>query len=252
MNTPFHQRLQHEAVIGPFSKTSDPSMIEAIGMSGMNFIILDLEHGPNDVTTLGNLIRACECSDTTAVVRCLRPDQIGQALDLGARVIQIPHVNSAEDAQRAVEAARFSPAGHRGVCRYVRAAGHSSTEKQTYFSDSAGITVIAQVEGIEGLNNLDAIIDVPGVDMIFVGVYDLSQSLGMTGQTESPEVVSALKEVVTKCSNRNIPVGTFVESIETARSYREMGIRYLCYSVDVGLLFSASRALTTQFNATAM
>ncbi|WPJ96738.1 aldolase/citrate lyase family protein [Coraliomargarita algicola] len=241
---PFHQKLQNEAVFGPFSKTSDPNMIEAMGMGGMDFIILDLEHGPNDVTTLGNLVRACECSDTTAVVRCLRSDQIGQALDLGARVVQIPHVNCAADAERAVDAARFGPMGHRGVCRYVRAAGHSSTDKHDYFHNAADITVIAQVEGTEGLKNLDTIIEVPGVDMIFVGVYDLSQSLGMTGQTEAPEVVAALKEVVAKCSAKHIPVGTFVESVESARKYRSMGIHYLCYSVDVGILMSACQNLT--------
>ncbi|MBC2603646.1 HpcH/HpaI aldolase family protein [Puniceicoccus vermicola] len=241
---PFHQRLQSEAVLGPFSKTSDPNMIEAMGVGGMDFIILDLEHGPNDVTTLGNLIRACECSETTAVVRCLRPDQIGQSLDLGARVVQIPHVNCAADARTAVEAARFAPSGHRGVCRYVRAAGHSSTEKQEYFANAADITVIAQVEGTEGLSNLDEILEVPGVDMIFVGVYDLSQSLGMTGKTESPEVLAALQTVAEKCAAKNIPVGTFVESVETARKYRDMGIHYLCYAVDVGILMSACQSLS--------
>jgi len=219
-------------------------MIEAMGMGGMDFIILDLEHGPNDVTTLSNLIRACECSSTTAVVRCLRSDQIGQALDLGARVVQIPHVNCAEDARVAVEAAQFAPMGHRGVCRYVRAAGHSSTEKQSYFKNSADITVIAQVEGTEGLSNLDTIIEVPGVDVIFVGVYDLSQSLGMTGQTESPEVREALKTVVAKCSAKNIPVGTFVESVETALIYKAMGIHYLCYAVDTGILMAASQQIS--------
>lgn len=219
-------------------------MIEAMGLGGMDFIILDLEHGPNDVTSLGNLVRACECSDTTAVVRCLRSDQIGQALDVGARVVQIPHVNCAADAKRAVEAARFAPMGHRGVCRYVRAAGHSSTDKQAYFKDSADITVIAQVEGTEGLNNLDSILEVPGVDMIFVGVYDLSQSLGMTGNTEAPEVLAALKSVVEKCSAKHIPVGTFVESVETARKYKDMGIHYLCYAVDVGILMTACQQLS--------
>ncbi|MBC2603212.1 HpcH/HpaI aldolase family protein [Puniceicoccus vermicola] len=246
---PFHRKLQSQALLGPFSKTSDPNMIEAIGMGGMDFIILDLEHGPNDVTTLGNLIRACECSNTTAVVRCLRSDQIGQALDLGARVVQIPHVNCAADAQKAVKAAHFAPRGHRGVCRYVRAADHSSTEKQTYFNDSTEITVIAQVEGTEGLNNLNSILEISGVNMIFVGVYDLSQSLGMTGQTESPEVLHALKKVAETCAKIGIPVGTFVESVETALKYKEMGIHYVCYAVDVGILMGACQSLSQQIKA---
>lgn len=227
-------------MVGPFSKTSDANMVEAMGKGGMDFVILDLEHGPNDIVNLGALIRAAELSGMAAVVRVLRTDQIGRALDLAAGAVQIPHISTAADAQAAANAARFSPHGHRGVCRYVRAAGHSSTDKSEYFSRAADVTVIAQVEGREGLANLDEILEVPGIDVIFLGVYDLSQSLGFTGEVDRPEVVAALEEVIGKCAAKGIPVGTFVESVETARRYRELGVNYLCYSVDVGLLYNAA------------
>jgi len=218
-------------------------MVEAIGMAGMDFIILDLEHGPNDIANLGSLIRACERSEMAPVVRVLRNDQIGRALDIGARAVQIPHIGTAAAAEAAVKAARFAPEGNRGVCRYVRAADHSSADKADYFRRANDITVIAQVEGKEGLENLDSILEVPGVDVIFLGVYDLSQSLGFTGQVERPEVVDALKEVIRKCEAKGIPVGTFVESVETANRYKEMGVHYLCYAVDVGILYEASRSI---------
>ncbi|MGF1530383.1 MAG: HpcH/HpaI aldolase/citrate lyase family protein [Puniceicoccaceae bacterium] len=240
-----HERLKREALVGPFSKTSDPNLIEAMGYGGFDFVILDLEHGPNDIVNLGNLIRAAERTGLSAVVRVLTTNQIGRALDLGAAAIQIPHISTAEDAQRAVESARFGPMGKRGVCRYVRAAEHSSMEKGLYFSSANEISVIAQVEGRAGLENLVQILEVPGVDVIFLGVYDLSQSLGFTGEVERREVVDALSEVVRLCAAKGIPVGTFVESVETAHCYRQLGVQYLCYSVDVGLLFEASRAIST-------
>ena len=235
-----HERLKSTSLVGPFSKTSDASMIEAMGVGGMDFVIIDLEHGPNDIVNLGGLLRAAEHSGMYSVVRVLNSHQIGRALDLGANAVQIPHIRSVDDAQMAVNAARFAPEGQRGVCRYVRAADHSQMNKTLYFSNANDISVIAQVEGKEGLSNLDAILEVKGIDVIFLGVYDLSQSLGFTGQVDRPEVVDALKEMITKCQNKGIPVGTFVESVDTAKRYRSMGVSYLCYLVDVGLLMTAS------------
>jgi len=244
MNIPkklLHQELQTRALVGPFSKTCDPMMIEAMGAGGMDFVIIDLEHGPNDIVNLGNLIRAAETSGLFPVVRILSNDQIGRALDLGAAAVQIPHISCAADAVKAAQAARFAPQGHRGVCRYVRAANHSAMDKSVYFKQANEISVIAQVEGKAGLENLDEILEVPGIDVIFLGVYDLSQSLGFTGQVDRPEVVDALKEVIAKCQAKSIPVGTFVESVDTARKYRDLGVHYLSYQVDIGLLMSACK-----------
>ncbi|MEX2606663.1 MAG: aldolase/citrate lyase family protein [Kiritimatiellia bacterium] len=239
-----HHRLRDHSLLGPFSKTCDPNMVEALGFGGFDFIILDLEHGPNDIVNLGNLIRAAEHAGMYPVVRILDTHQIGRAFDLGAAAVQIPHISSAADARAATAAARFAPEGHRGVCRYVRAADHSAKEKSDYFATANDITVIAQVEGKAGLENLDEILEVPGIDVIFLGVYDLSQSLGFTGQVERPEVVDALKEVIKKCQKKGLPVGTFVESVDTAKRYRDLGVSYLCYAVDVGLLIEAARAVT--------
>ncbi|MEX2382963.1 MAG: aldolase/citrate lyase family protein [Opitutales bacterium] len=117
MKTPtLHQKLLSTPLVGPFSKTCDPNMVEALGFGGFDFIILDLEHGPNEIVNLGNLIRAAERGGMFPVVRILDTHQIGRALDLGAAAV------------------RFAPGGHRGVCRYVRAADHSALDKRDYFA----------------------------------------------------------------------------------------------------------------------
>ncbi|MEM6552398.1 MAG: aldolase/citrate lyase family protein [Planctomycetota bacterium] len=234
-----HERLRHEPLVGPFCKTSDPAMIEAIGHAGMHFVILDLEHGSLDIGDLPGLIRAAQATDTYPVVRTLRPDDIGRALDLGAAAVQVPHVETADHAAAVVQAARFAPQGQRGVCRYVRAARYGTTDKTDYFTYANRATAIVQVEGQAGLNNLDEILDVTGVDLVFVGVYDLSQSLGHPGEVNHPAVQDALQGIARCCKDRRIPVGTFVENPEDARRYADAGIHYLAYSVDVGLLQKA-------------
>lgn len=231
----FREKLAQGAVLGPFSKTTDPAMIEIMGGCGFDFVVLDMEHGPHDVSTLGQLIRACEAGGALPVVRVRDTADIGPALDLGGGAVQLPHISSAEQAQRAVQAAKFAPIGQRGVCRYVRAARHSITDKSRYFADANQALVIAQVEGVKGIDQLPSILEVDGVDIVFVGIYDLSQALGRPGEVHHPEVQALLQHVVDTCRRRGRTVGTFIESVTDAARQAALGTRYLCYSVDVGL-----------------
>jgi len=241
----FRDLVRDRPVIGPFSKTTDPAVVEVMGLSGFDFLILDMEHGPHDVSSLGNLIRAAESVDMLPVVRVRGVADIGPVLDQGAGAVQIPHVNSADDARRAVDAAKFAPQGHRGVCRYVRAARHSTTERSAYFRAANEVLVIAQVEGQEGVARLEEILEVPGVDIIFVGVYDLSQAVGRSGEVAHPDVQRLLDHVCRTCRERGRAVGTFVESVEIARQLAQKGVHYLCYGVDIGLMADAARSVVT-------
>ncbi len=237
----FRQKLADGLVLGPFSESMDPMFIEATGHAGMDYVILDLEHGPNTIATLGDLVRAAQVAGVLPIVRVSRDEQIGKALDLGAGGVQVPHVTSAERARAVLDAARFAPEGHRGVCRYVRAADYSAKERFAYFREANEAVIVLQVEGTEGLANLDDILTVKGVDVIFVGVYDLSQSLGVVGQVDHPKVTEALESIAAKCRERGVAVGTFVEDVATARQWHAKGLAYLSYSVDVGIFVDACR-----------
>jgi 4-hydroxy-2-oxoheptanedioate aldolase len=239
----FRELVRDRPVVGPFSKTTDPAMIEVMGLSGFDFLIMDMEHGPHDVSSLGNLIRAAESGGMLPIVRVRGVADIGPVLDLGAGAVQIPHVDSAEGARRAVDAAKFAPQGHRGVCRYVRAACHSTTERSTYFRTANDALVIAQVEGRQGVARLDEILEVDGIDIIFVGVYDLSQAVGRPGEVEHPDVQGLLDQVCRTCRDRGRAVGTFVESVQVARKLAQQGVHYLCYGVDIGLMAEAARSV---------
>lgn len=215
---------KREISIGSFSKSSDPSIIECIGLAGFDFLIIDLEHGPNTFESAQNLIRAALLYKMTPIVRVSENNEslISKALDIGAQGVQVPQINNKQDAINVITAAKFSPLGKRGVCRYVRAAGFSSKDKNLYFEESNQNTlVILQIEGKEGIENLDNILDVDGVDIIFIGPYDLSQSMGVPGQTNHPKVINAMKSVVNKAKQKNIVVGTFVETPEDLKMWKD-------------------------------
>ena len=153
----FKRKLQKRAVIGPFSKLADPAAIEIMGRAGFDFVIIDMEHGPNSVQTVQNLIRAAETSGILPIVRIAKNSEanISAVLDIGAGGIQVPQVTSAREAEKAVCAARFAPKGMRGICKFVRAAQYSALDRLKYFKQANEALVILQIEGQEGIEALE-------------------------------------------------------------------------------------------------
>ncbi len=233
----FKQKIKEDFVIGCFSKTSDPAFIEVMGHAGFDFVILDLEHGPNSVQTVQNLIRAAEVSGLLPIVRVKEKARhiIGEVLDIGAAGIQVPQICNAEQSKEIVNAAKFAPLGERGVCRFVRAAEYSTKDRFEYFRHANEALTILQLEGKEALENIDSIFDAENADIFFVGPYDLSQSLGVPGEIRHPAVISAIQEIVEKGKGKEIAIGTFVDTVEDALFWKGQGIKYIAYSVDVGL-----------------
>ena len=229
--------LSGKAVIGPFSKTSDPAFVEAAGFSGFDFIILDMEHGPTDILNLQNLIRGAQIGKCLPIVRIPyeKIEEIGRALDAGAAGVQIPKISCRSQAAEVVREAKFFPEGSRGVCRFVRAADYSAKERGRYFKEANETLVILQIEGAEALDNIGEIAGVPGIDVIFFGPYDLSQSLGIPGQVEDDRVVKRIGDIQKVCKANGIVTGVFVDDMAMLKRYADMGVQYLSYSVDVGL-----------------
>lgn len=242
----FKKKLAEKCTVGLFSKTCDSSIVETFGKGGFDFCILDMEHGPVSYETLPDLIRACECSGILPIVRVAynSEEYISKALDLGACGVQIPQINSRFSAEKAIEYSRFHPLGHRGVCRYVRAAGYSSQNRYDYFCDANQALIILQIEGIEGIKNIDEILSVPGIDILFLGPYDLSQSIGFPGDVHHEKVIAHMKSIIKKAADTGIAVGTFVDTPEEGRYWKSLGVKYIANSVDVGILYSACKAIT--------
>lgn len=234
----FRQKLlDGGVVVGPFMKTCDPAFVEASGYSGFDFAILDMEHGPASLKMMENNVRAAQVSGLLPVIRVRdkQPETISQALDIGAAAIQIPQIKSAAEVCEVVSAAKFHPKGERGMCRFVRAAHYSSRERNEYFRTANEMMIVLQLEGVEAIANIDEIIAEAGYDILFVGPYDLSQSLGVPGDVMNPKVVDAISEIVEKARSHGKVVGLFVDSIVNARFWKSKGVQYLSYSVDVGI-----------------
>jgi 4-hydroxy-2-oxoheptanedioate aldolase len=249
MTESFRQKmLGGGVVVGPFVKTTDPAFVEIAGHAGFDFVILDLEHGPASLTEMQNLLRAAECAGILPIIRVAdsREISIAKALDIGAKGVQVPNVESAAQAEGVVRAAKYAPSGSRGVCRFVRAAEYSNLERTLYFSRANQNLVIVQVEGLKGIENLDEILRVNGIDIVFIGPYDLSQALGVGGQIDHPAVQAEMRNVIKAAQEKSIVVGTFVDTIENATKWRETGVQYLSYSVDVGIFYEACRSIVAR------
>lgn len=236
-------------VVGPFMKFGDAAAAEIMGLAGFDYVIIDLEHGPLSVETAQGLVRAARLAGAAPVIRVAAnagPD-ILRALDIGAEGVQVPHVDSAEAAEQAVRYARYHPEGERGVCRYVRAAGYSSEDRFRYFARANEETcVVLHIEGREGVERLEEILTVPGVDVVFLGPYDLSQSLGVPGQVRHPAVIERMQEAVRRARAAGVAVGTFADDVTVAREWVMLGVQYISYSVDVGILYEACRRAASE------
>jgi 4-hydroxy-2-oxoheptanedioate aldolase len=241
----FRQKISSGPVYGPFMKSCDPAFVESAGYAGFDFAILDMEHGPVSTESMQNNIRAAEVAGLLPIIRVsgISESEISKALDIGALGVEVPQVTTAEAARSVVQAARFYPEGMRGVCRFVRAAGYSSVDRQQYFKMANQALIVVQLEGQEALANIDEIMLVSGIDVLFIGPYDLSQSLGVPGQTTHPRVIEAMEEIVAKAAGCGRIVGTFTDSRETLAKWKNCGVRYLSYSVDVGIFYEACKGI---------
>ncbi|MCX5820475.1 MAG: aldolase/citrate lyase family protein [Deltaproteobacteria bacterium] len=233
-----------ECLYGPFVRTVDPVVTEIMGYAGFDFVILDTEHGPMNVHQAENLVRAAKLSGAAPVIRIRENSDtmITRALDTGASGVQIPQVNTVESAKYAVESTKFFPKGNRGVCKFTRNAEYSHIPRKEYFQKSNDSTlVVIQIEGMEGVRNIDRILEVPDIDVLFLGPYDLSQSLGLTGQVTHPKVLSVIEEITKKARDKNVTVGSFADKKETILMHKNMGVQYLSYLIDTGLIYEAAK-----------
>lgn len=236
--------------LGLFVKCPQPEMIEAIGIAGIDFAVIDMEHTPLGPRDLYPLVLAAERRNLKTVVRIpeKRDSYIKWCRDLNVSAIQVPHVETVDDALYAMKHSLFQPEGERGLCRFVRAADFSGMGKNEYISNANSTNrLILQIEGIRALPNLPKILDVITPDVsIFIGPYDLSQSMGMPGQIWHDVVVSEMKRIVDMCQKKNIQVGTFTDTPEGIGFWNEQGVTFIEYASDLNLFINAAKELKRQ------
>jgi 4-hydroxy-2-oxoheptanedioate aldolase len=235
-----------ENAVGTFVKTTDPAVVEALGLAGLDFVVLDNEHAALNPETLTNLLRVAELGDMTPIVRVRAKDagEILHALDSGAMGVQVPHVNTAADARFVVESMKYAPEGKRGFAVSHRAGGFGAIGAAEYVALSNAETLtVCYCETRDAVENLESIVAVPGVDVIFIGPWDLSQSFGVIGQVDHPTVQAAIDRIVAITRATGRAVGIIATDAADARRQFDRGIQYVTLSSDLGLM----TALTRQF-----
>lgn len=235
-----------ERVAGLFVTSPWPDMIEIAGLAGLDFCILDMEHGSLDPLGVEDLCRAADLAGVTPIVRVRKNDgpQVQRALDIGSGGVQVPQIEGRADAEAAVRFAKYAPRGTRGLSLYTRAARFGTEPGSVALprlNDEQ--LVVIHVEGVRGIDNLDAILAVPGIDVVFLGPYDLSQSLGIPGEVRSPEVVQLMTDATARIRAAGKCAGTFADDAAAAARWVEAGVQYLAVGVDVGLYYRACRGL---------
>lgn len=215
------------ALLGMFVGMPAAPLVEMCGYAGFDFVIIDNEHGPGGIESTEHLLRAARGSGVIPVVRTFEAD-ILRTLDIGASAIQVPQVNTAEQARRIVAAAKYPPVGTRGAAFSTRAAGYGFFGGERHVADSnAGTAVIVMAETREALANLDAILSVPGIDAVFFGPNDLSFSLGHPGQMSHPDVVGAIEQGIACALAHDVAPGVLALTPDDFHRWRNAGARYL-------------------------
>lgn len=230
--------------IGSWMQLPDPSVAEIMGAGGFDWVAVDLEHGSIGVNDLPNLFRALELHGTAPFVRLAHGEakEIKQALDAGARGLIIPMVEDAAQLRRAISWARFPPLGQRGV-GYSRA-NLFGKRFPTYFERiNRELVIVAQIESIGAIRNLDEIASVPGLDAFIIGPYDLSASMGITGQFNHPEFSRAIAEYEAVARRRKIPLGLHVVQPDAAQLEEKIrtGYQFIAYGIDAVFLYHQAR-----------
>ena len=228
-----------KGALGPFMLSVDPSMYEAAGLAGYEFLLIDMEHGLTTFAALPDIIRGCNCVGVCPVVRVPRGTDIwiSRALDAGAGAVFVPQIDTAEEAKAVVDAAKFSPLGNRGISKYARAGAYNTLKETNFFERANETCVILQAEGKKALENMDAIMEIPGIDVVFVRPYDLASSLGLIGQVNHPEVVSCIKYIIDRGAAHGIKIGCYADTVERGIELREMGVRFIGYGTDANMFY---------------
>jgi len=247
MTNEFRARLKRrEKLIGTMVTLASASSAEVLASLGFDWLFVDAEHGPLETRELLGILQSVG-DKAACIVRVPEAAElpIKKALDLGAHGIIVPQVNTAEQAADVVRWSRYAPEGARGV-GLARAHGYGLKFREYLSAANREIAVIVQAEHARAVDNIDAIVRVPGVDAVLLGPYDLSASLGKMGQIDAPEVVAAIGRVTEACRAVGMPLGHFGVTAAAVRPFIARGYTLLVAGVDTLYLANGAKAVLAE------
>lgn len=237
---------QGELVIGTMiSEVRNPNIAYMLAQNGYDFMIIDNEHGAYNPESISDMIAGARGAGIASIVRIpeIRRETILKPLDSGACGLMVPQVNDVQQAKEVIFHAKYPPAGNRGAALRRAHSLYRKGSPAEYMKQANEDTIIAvQAETPESIQNLEGIASVPGIDIIFVGPFDLSISMGFPGEVNHPREVEAIERVVSICRRRGLTAGIHLFDVSTIRMWIEKGMRFVSYSSDVSFLADAAAA----------
>ena len=234
-----------KTVFGTWCMLPSSFVVDVIAGTGLDFVVLDMEHGTLSWETAEEMVRAAQLHECQPIIR-VGDDQentILHALETGCEAILVPHVSTAKSAAGIVNASRYAPKGSRGLSPYTRNHGYTHVglaESMARHSDETLVGIL--VEGKEGIENLPEIAQVEGLDLIYLGMYDISQSVGLPGELEHPKVLEQLEKCLETIQKSRKFSGVFSRDLGYCSKFRDMGFDFVAYIAD-------SHALTAYYSS---
>lgn len=238
------QRLNKgEILIGTFLSLGNAITAEIVANAGFDWVIIDLEHGIGTEADVVNQLLGMKNTNVSAIIRVesFQRQRIHRVLDMGADGIMCPRIETAGEAELAVKAMQYPPAGIRGVAKMIRATRYG--EDFSRYSEMAPgeLLGVIQIETLEALEHLDAIAAINGVDVLFIGPSDLSMALGIFGQTDHPQFMQAVDRVVKAAARAGKHVGILLSNPDDLKKYNDLGIRFFACGTDASFLSNGAK-----------
>lgn len=245
MITSLKKKLEtQKAVIGSWINTASPIVAELMSCTGFDFLTVDVEHSAINLPQTQALFQAIKSGNPNCapLVR-LKGNEYSDTkryLDAGASGVIAPFINTAEQARALVQSAKYPPEGLRGV-GFCRANEYGRVLEEAVCTANQNVFVCVQIEHVDAVKNISEILNVPGIDAMMIGPYDLSASMGITAQFDHPKMISAIEEILSACKKTSVIPGIHVvkpDPMEAVARIRE-GYRFVAYSLDITMLLNA-------------
>jgi 4-hydroxy-2-oxoheptanedioate aldolase len=243
-----HAILSGQKQIGLWSHLCSPISIEILAHCGYDWLLLDMEHSPNEVPDVLAQLQAMQGGTATPIVRPPWNDMVTfkRLLDIGVQTLLVPYIQTAEEARNAVSYTRYPPHGVRGYAGAPRASNYGRVKGYAQRS-AEEICVLLQVETIEGLKNIEEIANVEGVDGVFIGPGDLSAALGHLGNPKHPEVLKVIDEAIARIRACGKAAGILTGDEALAKHYVAQGCLFVAVGADQNVLRDSAQALADRF-----
>ncbi len=238
-------------IIGTWSTINSTILVETLASSGLDFVIIDYEHGPFEIGRTSDYVNACTAYGCSPIIRIPKnSDWMSlQVLDQGAHGIVIPSVKDLKTVDTFIDKIKYAPIGRRGFSPYTKSGKFSNRDLNYKENANNSFLSIIIIENVEGVNNIDSILENPYVDIIYFGAYDLSQDLGIVGDVYNKKLLSIVKPAVKKVLESNKYAGGFVpQSFEEIKLLSSIGINFITFDIDSHIINSRLNKIVNQFD----